>query len=204
MTSMDSLDLVLQPEDNQRLSNLCGHLDEHLRLIEQRLSLTLNNRGAVFRIEGKPERLQLAAELLKDLYAETSSAVLTLEQVHLALQEAQLEDVEQGAGREAVIRTRRSQIRARGHNQVEYIEGMRNCDLAFGVGPAGTGKTYLAVACAVEALETDAVRRIILVRPAVEAGERLGFLPGDLAQNCLLYTSPSPRDQRGSRMPSSA
>jgi len=190
MASIDSLDLVLQPEDNQRLSNLCGHLDGHLRLIEQRLSLSLSNRGAVFRIEGNADRLSVAAELLKDLYIETGDAVLTEEQVHLALQETQLDDREQGVEREAVVRTRRSQIRARGHNQVEYIEGMRACDLAFGVGPAGTGKTYLAVACAVEALESDAVRRIILVRPAVEAGERLGFLPGDLAQKVDPYLRP--------------
>lgn len=186
----DSIDLLLEPEDNQRLSNLCGHLDEHLRLIEKRLAVSISNRGALFRIKGDTSRLQLTAELLKYLYASTADAVLTLEQVHLNLQETETEDRLAGVEREAIVRTRRAQIRARGHNQVEYIEGIRRCDLAFGVGPAGTGKTYLAVACAVEALESDEVRRIVLVRPAVEAGERLGFLPGDLAQKVDPYLRP--------------
>lgn len=186
----DRLDLVLAPEDNQRLSNLCGNLDEHLRLIESRLGVSISNRGAAFCIKGNADRLQLTAELLKDLYASTADEALTQEQVHLSLQQTQIEDRQEGAQREAIIRTRRSQIRARGHNQVEYIDGIRSCDLAFGVGPAGTGKTYLAVACAVEALETDQVRRIVLVRPAVEAGEKLGFLPGDLAQKVDPYLRP--------------
>lgn len=190
MAEPDTLDLILEPEDNARLSNLCGNLDEHLRLMESRLSVDIVNRGCAFRIKGNADKLQLASELLKDLYASTADAVLTPEQVHLSLQQTVTEDRLAGNEREAIIRTRRSQIRARGHNQVEYIEGIRGCDLAFGVGPAGTGKTYLAVACAVEALESDQVRRIVLVRPAVEAGERLGFLPGDLAQKVDPYLRP--------------
>ncbi|EDY86095.1 PhoH family protein [gamma proteobacterium HTCC5015] len=190
MSHSDSLDLILQPEDNERLANLCGQLDQHLRLIENRLGVSIANRGSRFQLKGAPSTINAACELIKALYDQTEVEVLNAEAVHLALQESGLEMVANKSAPEAIVRTRRSQIRARGPNQAGYIEGIRNNDLTFGVGPAGTGKTYLAVACAVEALESDRVRRLVLVRPAVEAGERLGFLPGDLAQKVDPYLRP--------------
>lgn len=186
----DSLDLILQPEDNERLSNLCGQLDENLRLLEQRLGVDISNRGPVFKFKGPARAIHAACELIKDIYADTEHEAITPEKVHLYLQESGVDALLASQGEEAVIRTRRSHIKARGKNQVDYINGIREHDLSFGVGPAGTGKTYLAVACAVEALESDRVRRIVLVRPAVEAGERLGFLPGDLAQKVDPYLRP--------------
>lgn len=190
MSHSDSLDLILQPEDNERLANLCGQLDQHLRQIEDRLGISVANRGPRFQLKGAPATIGAASELLKALYEYTAEETLNPEAVHLALQESGLEMIASKSVSEAVVRTKRSHIRARGRNQSGYIEGIRKNDLAFGVGPAGTGKTYLAVACAVEALETDRVRRLVLVRPAVEAGERLGFLPGDLAQKVDPYLRP--------------
>lgn len=189
---LQTVDLEL-PEDNERLANLCGQLDEHLRQIERRLGIEINNRGTVFRVIG--ERLSVAAaeQVLHDLYAVTADEVLTPEQVHLHLQEsgvdALLEDADSRLP-DVVIKTKRAVIRARGPNQQQYLHAILRNDINFGVGPAGTGKTYLAVACAVESLETDRVRRLVLVRPAVEAGERLGFLPGDLAQKIDPYLRP--------------
>ncbi|MGM0564360.1 MAG: PhoH family protein [Pseudomonadota bacterium] len=190
MSQSDTLDLILQPEDNERLSNLCGQLDQHLRLIEDRLGVSISNRGPRFQFKGAATTINATCELIKSLYEQTAEAPLTPEDVHLALQASGLEALANKVAPDAVVRTRRSHIRARGQHQAEYIEGIRHNDLSFGVGPAGTGKTYLAVACAVEALETDRVRRLVLVRPAVEAGERLGFLPGDLAQKVDPYLRP--------------
>jgi phosphate starvation-inducible PhoH-like protein len=175
-------DLLLEPADNERLANLCGQLDEHLRQIERRLGVEINNRGHQFRIIGEPHAVSLATALLEALYQSTREEPLTPARVHLYLQEAGadalLADTEADTD-EVLIRTRRGLIRGRGPNQQRYLWNIQHHDLNFGVGPAGTGKTYLAVACAVDALESNAVRRLILVRPAVEAGERLGFLPGD-------------------------
>ncbi|MBL8258837.1 MAG: PhoH family protein [Candidatus Competibacteraceae bacterium] len=186
-------DLLLEPADNERLAQLCGQLDEHLRQIERRLGVEINNRGHQFRVIGEPQAVAVAVAVLEALYRATQNEVLTPAQVHLFLQEAGadglLED-EGAAADEVVIRTRRGLIRGRGPNQQRYLWNIQHHDLNFGVGPAGTGKTYLAVACAVDALETNVTRRLVLVRPAVEAGERLGFLPGDMTQKIDPYLRP--------------
>jgi phosphate starvation-inducible protein PhoH and related proteins len=188
----ESVAFVLEPADNPRLANLCGPLNEHLRQVERRLGVEINNRGNHFNVIGGTRAVQVAAETLKDLYAATANEVLTPASIHLHLQESDMDarlEVEETL-QETAIRTKRGAIRARGANQMRYVENMRHRDLTFGIGPAGTGKTYLAVACAVEALETARVRRLVLVRPAVEAGERLGFLPGDLIQKIDPYLRP--------------
>ncbi len=185
-------DLLLEPADNERLAKLCGQLDEHLRQIERRLGVEINNRGHQFRVIGEPHAFTVAVAVLEALYRTTQDEILTPAQVHLFLQEAgadALIEEEPGAD-EVVIRTRRGLIRGRGPNQQRYLWSIRHHDLNFGVGPAGTGKTYLAVACAVDALETNETRRLVLVRPAVEAGERLGFLPGDMTQKIDPYLRP--------------
>ncbi|MHB8811957.1 MAG: PhoH family protein [Steroidobacteraceae bacterium] len=179
----------LEPSDNARLANLCGPLDENLRLLEARLDVEIRRRGDNFRVLGA--RAGSAEDILQELFALAKDEEVTPERVHLALREresgqapADLEPEERG------IRVPRGGIRARGHHQREYLAHIRSRDLTFGIGPAGTGKTYLAVACAVEALQAETMRRIILVRPAVEAGERLGFLPGDLTQKVDPYLRP--------------
>ncbi len=185
-------DLLLEPADNERLGNLCGQLDEHLRQIERRLGVEINNRGHQFRVIGEPATVAVAVAVLEALYRSTGEEALTPARVHLFLQEAgadALIELEPETD-EVVIRTRRGLIRGRGPNQQRYLWNIQHHDLNFGVGPAGTGKTYLAVACAVDALEASAARRLILVRPAVEAGERLGFLPGDMAQKIDPYLRP--------------
>jgi phosphate starvation-inducible protein PhoH and related proteins len=185
-------DLLLEPTDNERLGNLCGQLDEHLRQIERRLGVEINNRGHQFRVIGEPATVVVAVAVLEALYRSTGEEILTPERVHLFLQEAGVDaliELEPETD-EVTIRTRRGLIRGRGPNQQRYLWNIQHHDLNFGVGPAGTGKTYLAVACAVDALETSTARRLILVRPAVEAGERLGFLPGDMAQKIDPYLRP--------------
>jgi phosphate starvation-inducible PhoH-like protein len=189
---LETVDLELT-EDNVRLANLCGQLDEHLRQIERRLGIEINNRGAVFRLIGERRSVAAGEQVLRDLYAVTLDDALTPEQVHLHLQESGVDALLEDAGDrlpDLVIKTKRAVVRARGPNQQEYLHAILRNDINFGVGPAGTGKTYLAVACAVESLESDRVRRLVLVRPAVEAGERLGFLPGDLAQKIDPYLRP--------------
>jgi phosphate starvation-inducible PhoH-like protein len=189
----DAIDLELVPEDNERLANVCGQLDQHLRQVERRLGIEINYRGNRFRLIGASEALKAGEQVLKAMYDSTESEVLDPQRVHLLLQESGVEALLEGAVRdvpETLLKTRRGMIRPRGPNQQEYIHKVLTHDINFGVGPAGTGKTYLAVACAVEALERDAVRRLVLVRPAVEAGEKLGFLPGDLAQKIDPYLRP--------------
>jgi phosphate starvation-inducible PhoH-like protein len=184
-------DLLLEPADNARLANLCGQLDEHLRQIERHLGVEINNRGNQFRVIGSPAAVGIAVAVVEALYKSTVEEPLTPAQVHLFLQETGVDALPAGQEvEEVVIRTRRGLIRARGPNQQQYLHNMTRHDINFGVGPAGTGKTYLAVACAVDALEREQVRRLILVRPAVEAGERLGFLPGDLVQKIDPYLRP--------------
>nr|WP_299241952.1 PhoH family protein [uncultured Halomonas sp.] len=176
-----------------RLANLCGQRDEHLKLIESRLGVTLRNRGNTFQLAGPGIRVKAAANILEHLYRETESSDLEPETVHLYLQESGIEALEEDEGineGEGVIRTTRALIKPRGFNQQGYVANIRKHDINFGIGPAGTGKTYLAVAAAVEALNQQEVRRILLVRPAVEAGEKLGFLPGDLAQKIDPYLRP--------------
>ncbi|MDO9371769.1 MAG: PhoH family protein [Gammaproteobacteria bacterium] len=190
-----SSDIVLEPADNQRLANLCGQFDEHLRQIESRLGVEINNRGNMFRIIGDAVPVQAATEVLKGLYAETQREPLTRERVHLVLNSGEIDALADTAEAEAArtevsIRTRHGMIQGQNPNQRRYLQHIQAHDINFGVGPAGTGKTYLAVACAVEALERERVRRLVLVRPAVEAGERLGFLPGDLAQKIDPYLRP--------------
>ena len=189
----ESVDLVLEPADNARLSNLGGPFDEHLRQIEHRLGVEVNNRGSAFRIIGERESVRAAAEVLKGLYVATATETLTPARVHLFLQESGVEALLEQREAEEVdvtIRTRRGAIQGRGPNQKRYLRNIISHDINFGIGPAGTGKTYLAVACAVEALEREQVRKLVLTRPAVEAGERLGFLPGDLAQKVDPYLRP--------------
>jgi phosphate starvation-inducible PhoH-like protein len=188
-TSGPRVELLLVPDDHRRLAQLCGQLDEHLKLIEQRLGIRINNRGNQFELIGDEAAADVARAVLEDLFAATEHETVDPERVHLALMEhgrpgGKAED----AG--SVIHTRRRDVRARGENQAAYARAMRDSDLTFGIGPAGTGKTYMAVAAAVEALTADAVRRVVLVRPAVEAGERLGFLPGDLSQKVDPYLRP--------------
>ncbi|HEX8756626.1 MAG TPA: PhoH family protein [Steroidobacteraceae bacterium] len=179
----------LEPSDNARLANLCGPLDENLRLLEARLDVQIRRRGDNFRVLGA--RAGSAADILQELFSQAKDEEVTPERVHLALRERESggvpADVEPA---ERAIRVPRGGIRARGNHQREYLGHIRSRDLTFGIGPAGTGKTYLAVACAVEALQAETIRRIILVRPAVEAGERLGFLPGDLTQKVDPYLRP--------------
>ena len=189
-----TLDLQLEPEDNERLGSLCGPLEAHLRLIERRLGIEINNRGNRFHLVGMPAAIRAGAGVLERLYAATAGETLEARTVHLFLQESGVEDLIEESDRpdipEVIIKTKRGTVRGRGPNQREYLHKIVTHDLNFGIGPAGTGKTYLAVACAVDALERQEVRRILLVRPAVEAGERLGFLPGDLAQKIDPYLRP--------------
>jgi len=189
-TPESALTLELEPADNERLANLCGHLDDHLRLIEKRLGIAIAGRGNVFSVQGQTDAVQAGRRVLRKLYRQTEREILTPALVNLQLQQSGLDEQGGGADQEVLIRTRRGLIRGRGPNQKRYLERIAASDVNFGVGPAGTGKTFLAVACAVDALESDRVQRIVLVRPAVEAGERLGFLPGDLAQKVDPYLRP--------------
>ncbi|NQZ52708.1 MAG: PhoH family protein [Piscirickettsiaceae bacterium] len=187
----DSVSFELSPLDNARLANLCGHLDEHLRMMERGFGVEINNRGGKFQIIGKADVLADVQQTVHELYADTSQTILVPEQVHLAIRQRGGADIKaQEELAEIVIKTKRGLVKARGENQQAYLKQVMTHDISFGVGPAGTGKTYLAVACAVEALERDFARRIILVRPAVEAGEKLGFLPGDLTQKVDPYLRP--------------
>jgi phosphate starvation-inducible PhoH-like protein len=185
-------DVLLAPADNVRLVELCGPLDEHLRLIETRLGVEVRRRGNRFQLVGLEPAVQRAESVLQNLYARAQREPVDSERVHIALQELDMDsrDTDALESDELKVRTARGAIRARGANQTEYLNNVRTHDLTFGIGPAGTGKTYLAVACAVEALQSEKVRRIVLVRPAVEAGERLGFLPGDLSQKVDPYLRP--------------
>lgn len=194
-SQLESNSFVLEPTDNERLANLCGQFDGHLRQIEQRLGVEINNRGNAFNVIGDLPSVTAAGEVLKELYAETELEQLTAGRVHLFLQAAgvdvKLEQLQHDMPlHQVAITTKRGNVRGRGYNQQCYLHNILSHDINFGVGPAGTGKTYLAVACAVEALEKEKVRRLILARPAVEAGERLGFLPGDLAQKVDPYLRP--------------
>jgi phosphate starvation-inducible PhoH-like protein len=194
---LQPVEFELLPEDNSRLAALCGPLDQNLRLVEQRLGVEVRRRGNQFRIHG--ERSAGATQVLRDLFELTEGGgTLDLPEVHLALREhADAEETTPVRAASVIplasddaARVPRGTIRARGEHQKAYLAHIHGHDLTFGIGPAGTGKTYLAVACAVEALQSERVRRIVLVRPAVEAGERLGFLPGDLTQKVDPYLRP--------------
>ena len=180
------VEVKLEPVDNQRLARLCGALDENLRRIESALDVTIARRGGRFTVRG--EQAQRAAQALEQFY-DRASGDLTVEDVQLGLTELS-SNSDSGKAEGPQLLTRRSDLHGRTPHQVQYIESILAHDCTIGIGPAGTGKTYLAVACAVDALERDKVKRIVLARPAVEAGERLGFLPGDLAQKVDPYLRP--------------
>jgi phosphate starvation-inducible PhoH-like protein len=189
-------DLTLEPDDGARLANLNGPFDAHLRAIELGLGVEIRNRGNRYRLVGSRDGVERAGDVLRDLFALAEGDAITPEAVHLSLVEHGSEQVAEQAeeqersGGEVSIRTKRGVVRGRGPTQKAYLRNIASHDLNFGIGPAGTGKTYLAVASAVQALERDRVRRLVLVRPAVEAGEKLGFLPGDMAQKIDPYLRP--------------
>ena len=186
---MNPLELSFTPVDNQRLANLCGALDENLKQIESAFDVSIARRGEHFSIFGQPDPARLAANALQRFY-QLASHNVSLEEIQLGLIEISGAAARASGDDALVLQTRRRDLHGRTPRQVQYIRQIREHDITFGIGPAGTGKTYLAVACAVDAFERDAVKRIVLVRPAVEAGERLGFLPGDLAQKVDPYLRP--------------
>ncbi len=196
-----SQEITLLPADNARLSNFCGQFGAHLKQIEQRLDVEVAHRGNQFKITGTADAVNKASIVMNQLFDATREESLTPEDVHLFMQDSTIEQLvvtpvgenetsSVNSLEQVFIKTKRGVIKGRGENQQGYLQKIMSQDINFGVGPAGTGKTYLAVACAVEALQTEKVRRIILVRPAVEAGEKLGFLPGDMAQKVDPYLRP--------------
>ncbi|MCL5256033.1 MAG: PhoH family protein [Gammaproteobacteria bacterium] len=196
-TSIDSFDLYLEPADSQRLANLCGPFDDNIRHIERRLGVEVIYKDNHFRIIGQPAGIQATRDILTNLYVETAPVRgkqrdIEPNQVHLAIQESHAFEQDESPEDDPVtlIKTKRGLIKPRNKNQQDYVRAIVTNDINFGIGPAGTGKTYLAVAAAVDALERQEVRRILLTRPAVEAGEKLGFLPGDLAQKVDPYLRP--------------
>jgi len=190
VTVIPTLEFTLLPADNVRLANLCGQLDQHLRLVEAHFGVEIANRGNHFRISGAPEPAAAAERALKDLYAATErEPFLGSAAVEQALHRAAPEAAA-GDDRDTHLRTPKCVVKGRTPHQRDYIRNILTHDINFGIGPAGTGKTWLAVACAVDALERDLVSRIVLVRPAVEAGEKLGFLPGALEQKVDPYLRP--------------
>jgi phosphate starvation-inducible PhoH-like protein len=196
-SSLIQRDFVLEPDHLERLANLCGPLDEHLRQIELRLGVEIANRGNIFRVIAEAPLAAKAETLLRELYDDTETETLNAAAVHLRLQDSGVDAlVERHSARAAesaqdvAIKVKRGVVRGRGPNQGRYLHAIATHDINFGIGPAGTGKTFLAVAMAVEALSENRVQRLLLVRPAVEAGEKLGFLPGDLSQKIDPYLRP--------------
>ena len=194
-----SQEITLLPADNRRLSNFCGQLNGHLHQIEQRLKVEIANRGNQFKVTGFVDAVKAACAVMEKLFEATKEEIITPEDVHLFMQDSSVEQLLGTVSAETdslngidniFIKTKGGVIKGRGENQQVYLKKILTQDINFGVGPAGTGKTYLAVACAVDALQAEKVRRIILVRPAVEAGEKLGFLPGDMAQKVDPYLRP--------------
>ena len=182
--------VALAPPDNRALANLCGPLDINLRQIEAALDVAIAHRGGTFTVAGSPAQAKIAAEAVQRFYAQAEKP-LSVDDIQLGLIELTTQHGAKGGEEDGLrLRTRRADLHGRTPNQVTYLKHIQEHDITFGIGPAGTGKTYLAVACAVDALERDAVKRLVLVRPAVEAGERLGFLPGDLAQKVDPYLRP--------------
>ncbi|MGH8157973.1 MAG: PhoH family protein [Rhodanobacter sp.] len=193
MSELNQRDFTLDPEDNARLANLCGPFDEHLRQIELRLGVEINHRGSIFQVIGEEVAVRASEKVLRALYAVTEDEALTGAKINLHLAESGIDAITEASAEDAqdvVIKVKRGVIKGRGPNQARYLHAIASHDINFGVGPAGTGKTYLAVASAVEALEANRVQRLLLVRPAVEAGEKLGFLPGDLSQKVDPYLRP--------------
>ena len=187
---MKPVELSFSPVDNERLANLCGALDANIKHIETALDVSIARRGETFSVNGNRDSSRIAAKALQQFYEQAENH-LSLEDIQLGLIEASRGgDVVVPTADAPVLQTRRRDLHGRTPRQVQYIKQVQEYDITFGIGPAGTGKTYLGVACAVDAYERDAVKRIVLVRPAVEAGERLGFLPGDLAQKVDPYLRP--------------
>lgn len=189
------LSLELEPADTERLANLCGQFDQHLKQIESRLCVDIFCRGNLFTVQGESRQSRATSRLLRQLYKLSETEYLTPELINLHLQDSGMAEIADADGSEShvdeiTIITKRGAIRGRGPNQKAYLQNISKHAVNFGIGPAGTGKTFLAVASAVAALQADHVQRIVLVRPAVEAGERLGFLPGDLAQKVDPYLRP--------------
>jgi phosphate starvation-inducible protein PhoH and related proteins len=186
--------IILTPEDNQRLAKLCGQFNEHLQYIERHLGVEISNRGQEFQIIGIPASVEIAAKTLKTLYKDTSKKEpMTLSHIRLLIKSIEShakEKTGKTSSREFKLKVNGAFIKSRTPNQQHYLEAISKNDINFGIGPSGTGKTFLAVACAISALEKEEVSRIVLVRPAVEAGESLGFLPGDLAQKVDPYLRP--------------
>ena len=198
--------LTLEPHNNQRLANLCGPFDEHIKQIEARMGVEVTYRGNQFTITGNELPCLAVADIIKTLFVDTQPVrgkigEISPEDVHLAISQSRALESEKQAEQDCqdgnfsvdkhlMIKTKRGVIKPRNENQIQYVRNMLTHDIAFGVGPAGTGKTYLAVAAAVDALERQEIRRILLTRPAVEAGEKLGFLPGDLSQKVDPYLRP--------------
>lgn len=194
-----TLEIDLEPSDNHRLSSLCGPFDDNIKHLERRLGVEINHRGNAFSIVGKPHTAAAALDIIKTVYVDTApvrGAIPDIEpeQIHLAIKESgvleQTTESNIEHGKEVFIKTKKGVIKPRTPNQAQYLVNMVTHDISYGIGPAGTGKTYLAVAAAVDALERQEIRRILLTRPAVEAGEKLGFLPGDLSQKVDPYLRP--------------
>jgi phosphate starvation-inducible protein PhoH and related proteins len=197
MAATHHREFALSPDDSERLANLSGPFDEHLRQIELRLGVEIANRAGVFRVTGDGDAVTATERLLLALYADAATETLDPHKVHLRLNAAnvaRLQGVPDANGdyepQEIAIRVKRGFVKGRGANQAKYLHAVATHDINFGIGPAGTGKTFLAVASAVEALNESRVQRLLLVRPAVEAGEKLGFLPGDLSQKVDPYLRP--------------
>jgi phosphate starvation-inducible PhoH-like protein len=188
---MSMLEFSLSPVDNVRLNRLCGALDENLRQVETALEVIISRRGEYFSVRGETRKAELARQVLQDFYQDAKHDI-SLEKLQLGLIEALHNDGETETPSEFVplLMTRKSEVRGRTPRQNDYLQAIQQHDITFGIGPAGTGKTFLAIASAVDALQRDAVQRLVLVRPAVEAGEHLGFLPGDLAQKVDPYLRP--------------
>ncbi|MDZ3824732.1 MAG: PhoH family protein [Pseudoxanthomonas sp.] len=191
--ALETRQFALEPDDGERLANLCGPFDAHLRQVELRLGVEINNRGNLFQVIGEAGSARTAERLLRELYQDTAGQPLTPARLNVQLQDAGVEALTGAVAQdlpEVVIKVKRGVVKGRGPNQQRYLHAIARHDVNFGIGPAGTGKTYLAVASAVEALENNRVQRLVLTRPAVEAGERLGFLPGDLSQKIDPYLRP--------------
>jgi phosphate starvation-inducible PhoH-like protein len=184
------MEITLTPEDNLKLANLCGALDENIKQMEDALDIDITRRGANFKLTGEAHNTRLAAQLLENFYVRAKNPI-SLEEIQLGLVEIdKLKPEDIATSTAPVLMTRRSELHGRTPRQITYLQQIQDHDITFGIGPAGTGKTYLAVASAVDAMSRDRVKRIVLVRPAVEAGEKLGFLPGDLNQKVDPYLRP--------------
>src|SRR4249919_3799851 len=192
MSQTSQRDFVLEPDDAMRLANLTGPFDEHLRQIELRLGVEIANRGNIFRVTGEEKAATAAERLLKQLFDEAENETLTAQGIHVRLGNGGAERFggDDYVPQDVTIKVKRGVVKGRGPNQAKYLHAITTHDINFGIGPAGTGKTFLAVASAVEALNDSRVQRLLLVRPAVEAGEKLGFLPGDMSQKVDPYLRP--------------